>query len=124
MIDVAKGKATLPRVLTALKKIEVILQSDDIEEISDWFGGELIFYSLISEGLTCRKSVKLWQDELPWNKQLLWQLVQGMGVAKVCQQNRALMGCRQHNRALMLAKTRRYCNNSQGTATPVCCILK
>jgi hypothetical protein len=49
LIDVAKGKATLPRIQVAMKNIEAILQNDDIAGISGWFNGAPIHHSLISE---------------------------------------------------------------------------
>jgi hypothetical protein len=45
----AKGEAVLPRILTALSNIEAILLSEDIVEISGWFSGALIHFSLINQ---------------------------------------------------------------------------
>jgi hypothetical protein len=49
LIDVAKGKATLPRIQVAMKNIEAILQNDGIADISGWFAGAPTHHLLIGE---------------------------------------------------------------------------
>jgi hypothetical protein len=58
LIDVAKGTAeTLPRLQGALGRIEHIIHTESITEISGWFGGMCIILESVSH-LISRQTVK------------------------------------------------------------------
>jgi hypothetical protein len=44
LIDMSKGKATLPQILEALNNIEAIVGREGTAEVSGWFSGTLIHY--------------------------------------------------------------------------------
>jgi hypothetical protein len=54
LIDVAKGMAdTVPRTMAALDNVQKILQGQDIEDVSGWFGGKFIAVESVTL-LTCK----------------------------------------------------------------------